>query len=283
MPGLTGGAVRCSTTSSRMRCAFSSQVHFGDVLPTGGGLRGRVIARARDVVLAIHGGGIHVAIDLQDELLEAGAFGGGEVFVLAAQAEGGVAAEDLGAFPGLCGDAAQQVELFGHGDGEGVAFVRRFPAVAICLDGRKLHGLGLDGGVGRGDDDGFAGDARDFLAGDDGRGSEAPRAVDDHAHAEAEAGILGDIGHGERLAGAALRREPHAEALIADAHNANVGVGGFVLLRLGKRDGAELFEFRVRSFGILGSGEETRGQSGGRGGKEMPACQHLGIVTEAFG
>ncbi len=71
------------------------QVHLGHVFPSGRGLRGRVVARARDVVLAIHRGGVHVAVDLEDQLLNRRAFGRREVFVLAAQAEGRVAAEDL--------------------------------------------------------------------------------------------------------------------------------------------------------------------------------------------
>ena len=101
----------------------------------------------------------------------------------------------------------QKVEFFSHGDGEGIAFVRGLPAVAIRLDGRELDGLGLDGGVGFGDDDGFAGDARDLFRGDEGRRGEAPGAVDDHADAEAEAGILRDIRYSKRLGGAAFGGE----------------------------------------------------------------------------
>src|ERR1035438_7038893 len=142
--------------------------------------------------------------------------------------------------------------------------------------------LGLDGGVSLGDDDGFTGDASDLLRGDEGRRCEAPGAVDDHANAEAEAGILRDIGHGEGPAGAAFRRETEPDALVADAHDTNIGVGGSGLFGFRQRHGAELFELGIRRPGILRRGEEPGGQGGGRGREEIPASQHLGIVSDAL-
>ena len=107
--------------------------------------------------------------------------------------------------------------------------MRGLPTVAKGFDWCELDGLGLNGGVGFGDDDCLAGDARDFFGGDDGRRGEAPGSVDDDADAEAEAGVFGDIWYGEGLGGAAFGREAEADALVADADDADVGVGGFEL------------------------------------------------------
>ncbi len=75
------------------------------------------------------------------------------------------------------------------------------------------------------------------------------------------------------------RRSP--DALIADADDADIGVGGLELLGFRQRDGAELFEFGVGRLGILGRGEQSGGQGGGRGRKKMTASQHPGIVADA--
>ena len=63
------------------------QIHFRNVFPAGGGLRGHIAAGARNVVLAIDGVGVNVAIDLQNVLLDGRAFGGCEILVFTAEAE----------------------------------------------------------------------------------------------------------------------------------------------------------------------------------------------------
>ena len=99
-----------------------------------------------------------------------------------------------------------------------------------ALTGASCTGLGWMVALALAMIDGFAGDARDLFRRDERRRREAPRAVDDHAHAEAEARILRDIRDGQGLAGAALGREAQADALIADAHDADIGVGGLEFL-----------------------------------------------------
>ena len=92
----------------------------------------------------------------------------------------------------LAGGVAQNFQLFGHGDFEGILLVRGLPAVAVLRHGSQFDRLRLDGRVGLRDDGGFARDARDFGRRDDGRGGEAPGPVNDNTHAEAEAGVFGD-------------------------------------------------------------------------------------------
>ena len=118
----------------------------------------------------------------------------------------------------------------------------------------------ISDGIGFGNLYGLGGDARDFLRLHEGRGCEAPGAIDDHANTEAEAAAIADAGDFEGLAGAALGIEADAEELLACADDADIAVGRLEFLGFGEADGAEFDEFGIGLPGAGGSGEKARGE-----------------------
>ena len=130
---------------------------------------------------------------------------------------------------------------------ERVALKGRCPAVAIGAGGRQFERARLQRGIGAGHVDGFTGDARNLVAGDDRGSRKSPGAVGDHANSEAEAGVLSDVGDFESFASAALRRHAQGDVLVVVAVDADVAVGGFELLGFAKGRIGEFFEvFRWR-------------------------------------
>ncbi len=86
-------------------------------------------------------------------------------------------AEYLGILLNDDGGAVDEIQLLVHGDGEGIFFEGGRPAVGVGLYGSELHGRGLEGGVGFGNDNRFTRDAGDLVGGDQRRCGESPLAA----------------------------------------------------------------------------------------------------------
>ncbi len=188
--------------------------------------------------------------------------------------EGAPGGEDLLRFPGFRGGAADQLQLLLDGDFEGIALVRGLPVVGIGRDGGQHDGLVHQRGIGFGNLYGLGGDARDFLGLYEGRGCEAPGAIDDHANTEAEAAAIADARDLESFAGAALGIEADAEELLACADDADIAVGCFEFFGFGEADGAESGEFGIGLPGAGRSGEKARGEGRSAGVKEGASTEH---------
>ena len=149
-------------------------------------------------------------------------------------------------------DLQQQIDLRLQRHLERVLLDRRVPLdVGVGLDRRQLHRIGVDRLVRLGDADRLPRDRGDVVFRDGAAAGEAPRAVHDHAHAEAEVLGVDDVLH------AAVAGE---DELVAVAVDPDVGVGRAGLFRGGQRRVGEILQL------LVGSGEERRRgpQRGGR-------------------
>ena len=148
--------------------------------------------------------------------------------------------------------------------------MRCLPALAVDWHGRELERLGTDGRVGARHRYGFADHARDFLFGHQRRSGKSPGAIHDHAYAEAEGSAVGNHGYFERLAGAALRIEPHRDKLLPVADDPYIGVRGFQALGFAQSHATQVFQLGIRFGGTFVVAEQTCGQ--GRGCTGFDEC-----------
>ena len=204
-----------------------------------------------------------------------------EVLILTTDLQCGRATEDARILFHFLGCVAKQIELLLHRNCQRIFFVRSFPARPVGFDRRQLHRLRLNGRIRASDDGGFSGDARDFFGCDDGRRGESPGAVDDHADADAEARILENIGYGQGLIAAALRRQPQSDALVTQPDNSDVAIARLGFLGLAQGDVAQFLELRRRRLGIRGRRKQTASERGGsrrRGsGNEVSSSEHTNV------
>ena len=107
------------------------QVHQRHIFVAGGDLLRLIAARLRKAALEIDRGGVHSGVSLQIELLDGRSHRRGEVFIFGAERQVATGGEDALLLFHFGGGAADQVELFFERDGEGIALVRRLPALAI--------------------------------------------------------------------------------------------------------------------------------------------------------
>ena len=271
MPGVTGGAFEMLDDLRADALRVFDQVHQRHIFVAGGDLLRLIAARLGKPALEIHRRGVHHRVSLQVELLDGRSHRRSEVLVFGAERQIAIGREDSLVFLRLGGRGADQFQLLFERHRERVAFVRRLPALAIDGDRRQFHRLGADRGVGARHRHRLADHACDFLFSDQRRGGEAPRAIHDHAHAEAERTAIGYHRHFQDLARAALGVQPHGQELLAVANDADIGVRGFQLLGFVQGRRAQVFQIGVGLGGTLRRGKQARGQRRGRAGPEERA------------
>ena len=169
------------------------------------------------------------------DCVDVGAVGRGkELLLVHEQHEGGDEARALD-LQRLVVDLQQQIDLRLQRHLERVLLDRRVPLdVRVGLDRRLPHRVGVDGLVGLRDADRLPRDRGDVVLGDGAAAREAPRAVDDDAHAEAV--VLGV----DDVLDAPVAGE---DELVAVAIDADVGVRRAGLLRSRKRGIGQIAQF----------------------------------------
>jgi len=200
------------------------QVHYRHVFISGGNLLGLVAPRLRQRPFDIHRRGVHLRVGLQIELLYRGACRRSEVLVFGAKRQSATRREDAFLFLRLGGRRPDQLQFFFERNLEGVALMRCLPTHPIGWHGSQFERPQAERRIGARHGHGFPRHTRYFCRRDHRRRRKAPGSIDDHAHTEAERAAIGYHRHFERLAGSALRVQPHCKELLAVADNAYVGV-----------------------------------------------------------